>query len=268
MGMKVYELFNDNELEEGRLARWAGILGLGAAAALGNPSEPASGTSNPNVSIPSSQTTSQAKTATPKPATTPVKKPVSFAKVGTNTASKANLAMQNLLKKEAYNAGIRGVELAAFLAQTAHESGGFNDLEERNGGANNHFDKYDIKGNPTTAAKLGNTVIGDGEKYKGRGFIHLTGRANYEKAAHELDIPALVYEPELAATPNIAARIAIWFWKNKVRPTVKNNWNNVELVTYKINPNLLNITDRASNFAHYKKILSPPIKKIKRIIKK
>ena len=262
--MKIYELFNDNELEEGRLARWAGILGLGAAAALGNPSEPAPGTSNPNTSIPSSQITSQAKTtATPKPTTAPVKKSVSFAKVGANTASKVNPAMQNFLKTEAYNAGIRGVELAAFLAQTAHESGGFNDLEERGVGSN-YFSKYDTKGN-----QLGNTTIGDGEKYKGRGFIHLTGRANYKKAAHELDIPELEENnPGLAARPDIASRIAIWFWKTKVRPNVKNNWNNVELVTYKINPNLWNIADRASNFEHYKKILVAPTKKIKKIAKK
>lgn len=69
-------------------------------------------------------------------------------------------------------------------------------------------DKYRGKG-----SKLGNTEPGDATKYKGRGAIQLTGKANYEKASKELGID-LVNKPELAEEPETAAKIAAWKLKN------------------------------------------------------
>jgi len=61
---------------------------------------------------------------------------------------------------------------------------------------------------------LGNTEKGDGAKFKGRGLIQLTGRANYAAAGKDLGID-LENHPELAETPENAAKTAMWFWKKK-----------------------------------------------------
>ena len=92
---------------------------------------------------------------------------------------------------------------AAFIAQTAHESGGFYYREELASG-----DAYEGR------LDLGNTQPGDGRRYKGRGYIQLTGRANYAEAGRDLGLDLLNF-PELAAQPKNAARIAVWFWNKK-----------------------------------------------------
>jgi predicted chitinase len=92
---------------------------------------------------------------------------------------------------------------AAFVAQLAHESGGFRYNEEIASGS-----AYEGR------RDLGNTQPGDGVRFKGRGFIQVTGRANYEAAGKALGLP-LTTQPELAAKPENAARIAAWFWKSR-----------------------------------------------------
>jgi putative chitinase len=92
---------------------------------------------------------------------------------------------------------------AAFLGQILHETGGFQFMVELASG-----DAYEGR------ADLGNTQPGDGRRFKGRGFIQLTGRANYAAAGRELGLP-LEAQPELAAQPGIAARTAVWFWTRK-----------------------------------------------------
>lgn len=68
---------------------------------------------------------------------------------------------------------------------------------------------YDVTGNrPITAAALGNTQPGDGVKFAGRGYVELTGRANYLRAGQKLGLGAqLVDNPDLALKPDIAAQI-------------------------------------------------------------
>jgi len=92
---------------------------------------------------------------------------------------------------------------AAFLAQVAHESGGFRYTEELASG-----DAYEGR------LDLGNTQSGDGRRYKGRGYIQLTGRANYAEAGRDLGLDLLNF-PKLAAQPENAARIAVWFWNKR-----------------------------------------------------
>jgi len=92
---------------------------------------------------------------------------------------------------------------AAFVAQLAHESGGFQFMEEIASGA-----AYEGR------RDLGNTQPGDGQRFKGRGYIQVTGRANYEAAGRALGLD-LVNNPELAARPENAARIAAWYWNSR-----------------------------------------------------
>jgi len=242
--MKLHELFQE-DLEEG-LAKWAGIAGLGAAALFGNPST--TGQEN----IPSAVTTTQGPTARTNPQ---VKNPpAAVTKPSAGTALKADAQKQNFIRIMAAKSGLRGDELAAFLAQTAHETSGFRDMTER--GDDAYFTNlYDIQGNPAKAAELGNVRAGDGPRYRGRGFIHLTGRDNYRKAGAALKMD-LENHPNLAANPVNAAKIALWFWKNRVQPAVS-NWDNVRSVTHKINPAMKGLEDRQENYNYYKKILAP-----------
>lgn len=74
------------------------------------------------------------------------------------------------------------------------------------------FDLYDNKGQ----GSLGNQGKPDGERFKGRGFIQLTGRANYTYFSEKLGLGTqLIDDPELANDPIIAARLLAAFLKNK-----------------------------------------------------
>lgn len=74
------------------------------------------------------------------------------------------------------------------------------------------FDLYDNR------TDLGNKGNGDGDKFKGRGFIQLTGRSNYTKFSKALGLGTeLVKNPALANDPDIAAKILALFLKDKER---------------------------------------------------
>lgn len=96
--------------------------------------------------------------------------------------------------------------IAAFLAQIAHETGGFQHLREL--GDTHYLARYEGR------KSLGNLTPGDGPRFRGRGYIQITGRANYSEAAYNLDLP-LLENPVLAETPRHAARIAGWFWHSR-----------------------------------------------------
>ncbi|MFH7242598.1 MAG: peptidoglycan-binding protein [Spirulina sp.] len=67
-----------------------------------------------------------------------------------------------------------------------------------------------------TRSDLGNSAVGDGDKYKGRGFVQLTGKHNYQKFSAELGLGnRLVDDPELANDPQIAADLLALFLKSK-----------------------------------------------------
>ena len=75
------------------------------------------------------------------------------------------------------------------------------------GGNNYFFRRYDIQGqNPRLARQLGNTQPGDGVKYAGRGYVQLTGRANYQRATTKLGTD-LIGNPDFAMLPSVAADI-------------------------------------------------------------
>lgn len=98
---------------------------------------------------------------------------------------------------------------AAFLAQVGHESGRLRYVREL----------WNPVQCPWQAAyegraDLGNTEPGDGARYKGRGLIQITGRANYRACGDALDLP-LEDSPELLEQPGYAARSAAWFWSSR-----------------------------------------------------
>jgi len=156
---------------------------------------------------------------------------------------------EDVLREKAIQAGIVGIELAAFMSQCAHESNNFKYLEEI--GNDSYFEKYEL--GTRTAEILGNTKPGDGKRYKGRGFIQITGRWNYWKASKETGFDILE-NPELAAEPNIAAEIAIWYWGYRVKPKV-NNFTNVSEVTKPINSGLNGLKDRINKFKLFEQAL-------------
>ena len=164
-----------------------------------------------------------------------------------------NPQIESLLHKAAVAAGIVGTELAQFMAQTKHESWNFSRLKEKGVGQGYFAKKYDLQYAPRTAKILGNKHVGDGEKYHGRGFIQLTGRDNYRMASQALGID-LLNQPELAERPDIAAKIAVWYWQTRVKPHI-NNFNDTKAVTKKINPALRGLQDRHAKFIDYKNIL-------------
>lgn len=100
--------------------------------------------------------------------------------------------------------------VAAFLAQIGHESGHLRFVRELGGAA--YLAKYDTG---RLAERLGNTpeADGDGQLYRGRGLIQITGRRNYQLCSIGLfgDF-RLLLEPVLLEQPEWAAKSAAWFW--------------------------------------------------------
>jgi len=130
-------------------------------------------------------------------------------------------------------------EQAALLSQTAHESANFTAMVEK--GSPEYFQKYEGRKN------LGNTEPGDGFKFRGRGFIQLTGRYNYAKYGKAVGVD-LVNNPDLAADPKVAAKIAVAYWKGSVRPKVK-DMANVRDVTRAVQGGEGGLASRTEQFA-------------------
>jgi len=101
--------------------------------------------------------------------------------------------------------------VAAFIAQIGHESGQFRYVREL--GSDQYLSKYDTG---SLAKRLGNTpeADGDGQKYRGRGLIQITGRANYITCGEALALD-LVNHPELLEKPQHACMSAAWFWASR-----------------------------------------------------
>ena len=147
-----------------------------------------------------------------------------------------------VLAKTAQANGITGVELAAFMAQMAHESQNFKDMVEDNP----NIKKY-AKG--PIARALGNKGMNDAERFIGRGFIQLTGRYNYKQMEKALgiDLTSTWSNAHKASKPEIAAQIAVEYWKSRVAPKVS-DWTDIRQVTKPINSGLHGLEHRETRF--------------------
>ena len=173
-------------------------------------------TADPTANVQPALTAKPTAGAATKPATKPAKAaPKPYVPV-------TNSPFEISLRKAAIGAKIVGAELAAFLGQCAHESAKFTTTKEFADGS-----QYEGR------KDLGNVKPGDGVRYKGRGFIQITGRANYTAAAKDLGID-LVNHPELAEKPDVAAKVSLWYWKTRVQPKIS-NFANTKAVTKKVN---------------------------------
>ena len=137
--------------------------------------------------------------------------------------------------------------LAAFIAQIGHESGQLKYVKEIWG--------------PTAAQAryegrkdLGNTVAGDGSKYRGRGLIQITGRANYMACGEGLDLD-LIKQPELLEKPQHACMSAAWFWATKGLSTLADA-GQFDKITQRINGGQNGAADRHALYARALKVLA------------
>jgi len=132
---------------------------------------------------------------------------------------------------------------AHFIAQIALESGSFRYVKEIASG-----EAYEGR------KDLGNIYKGDGVKYKGRGLIQLTGRANYTLFGKDLPGIDVVKHPELLEEPELAVTVSCWFWKrNKLN--IYADRDDVKQVTRRINGGYNGLKERTALLDRAKKIL-------------
>ncbi len=122
---------------------------------------------------------------------------------------------------------------AMFIAQTAHESGGFRWREELASGS-----AYEGR------KDLGNTRPGDGRRYKGRTYIQVTGRNNYAAISDALGVD-FVRRPRLLGEPKWAALGAAWWWATHGCNQLADR-NDFKGVTLRINGGLNGWDDRVA----------------------
>jgi putative chitinase len=138
------------------------------------------------------------------------------------------------------------LRLAHFLAQIEHESGGFKYLTEL--GSKSYFDKYEGR------KDLGNTQKGDGYKFRGRGYIQVTGRYNYTALSKDTRIDFL-NKPELLEQEANAMVSACWFWSKKNLNALADK-DDLIGITKRINGGATGLNDRRNKLAKWKKLLS------------
>lgn len=132
---------------------------------------------------------------------------------------------------------------AAFIAQLAHESGGFHYVRELASG-----EAYEGR------KDLGNTEPGDGVRYRGRGLIQITGRANYRACGEALGLP-LEEHPTMLELPLNACRSAGWYWKSRGLNELADKGDFL-LITKRINGGTNGYKDRLAYYERAKTALA------------
>ncbi len=139
---------------------------------------------------------------------------------------------------------------AAFVAQLAHESAELRYMEEI-WGPTEAQRRYEPPGE--LARRLGNSEPGDGFRFKGRGPIQITGRANYKTYGEMLGTD-LVAQPQLAAQPDLAFETAALFWESNGLNTLADAGEFVT-ITRRINGGIHGLAEREAYYASAKSVL-------------
>ena len=139
--------------------------------------------------------------------------------------------------------------IAHFLAQACVESGGFSQLVEQ--GDDAYFSKkYD--------GRMGNSIAGDGIKFKGRGLLQITGRSNYDQIGTRLKRD-LVNDPDGILEPYTYLLVSCEFWQanhiNRVFDAQESDNARVEAITRIINGGISQLKDRHDAYAKVKPLL-------------
>ena len=131
-----------------------------------------------------------------------------------------------------------------YLAQVFHESAALRYTEEIASGK-----AYEGR------EDLGNTQKGDGVKFKGRGFIQITGRANYQAYANsEYCVGDLMKHPEWLSKSPGNQKASMWFWKTK-RLNELADKDDIRAITKKVNGGYNGLADRMFYYRRFKKEL-------------
>lgn len=110
-----------------------------------------------------------------------------------------------------------------FLSQISHESGGGRWKEELADG-----EEYEGR------RDLGNTQLGDGPKYKGAGYIQLTGRANYQSFANYIKDPRVMDGADYVANKYPFTSAGYWWMENNMNALCDTN-PSIDQVTLRVN---------------------------------
>jgi len=132
---------------------------------------------------------------------------------------------------------------AAFLAQAGHESGQLRHVRELASGA-----AYEGR------ADLGNVIAGDGVRFKGRGLLQVTGRANYAACGAVLGLDLLA-APQLLEQAAAACRSAGWFWQSRGLNRLADAGDQ-ERVTRRINGGVNGLAERLALYQAARKVLA------------
>lgn len=138
------------------------------------------------------------------------------------------------------------IRQAAFLAQIAHESGCLRYTAEIASGAAYEFRK-----------DLGNTIAGDGKRYKGRGLIQITGRDNYRACSAALygDPDILLAHPQMLESVTMACESAAWWWSSHGLNELADA-GRFAVITRRINGGTNGATERGVFYAQAKQVLA------------
>jgi putative chitinase len=166
-----------------------------------------------------------------------------FQKCGATIDRAQELALAANVHFPAYGIMDNTLRFAHFMAQLCHESGSFRYMEEIASGQ-----AYEGRAN------LGNTQPGDGKRYKGRGPIQITGRANYRRYGKRLGID-IERHPEIASYPSIGLWLALEYWAVNGLNTFADA-DNIMAITKAINGGTNGLDDRKNWLAKIKGRLS------------
>ena len=179
----------------------------------------------------------------------------SLLKIMPNARSQAGVFISALNTAMAHRNINTSKRIAAFLAQVGHESGQLQYVREL--GNNQYLSKYDTG---TLALRLGNTpdADGDGQKYRGRGLIQITGHTNYRECSLGLfGDERLLSLPELLEQPQWAAESAAWFWERNGLNELADR-DQFNSITRRINGGLNGLEDRLQLWARARAVLCQP----------